>query len=314
MSGGGEGGDSPAAAPEEERRAFGPLIAATIAAPDLEAAVAAYTAHLGYEIRARGPVTIALAESWDLAGTTGMIYAVLGPVSGAAVYIRLVSAPENPDYQPLRTHGWASIELTVADVDGLADNLRDSPFTIIGEPHDLDFSDAIRAMQVRGPCNEVLLLTQIGEQDEFDVPRATVPVDQMFVAILATADLGAACAFYAETFGATASDPVDTAIWTLNDAFGLDRTTPQRIATVDLPGQSLIEIDQYPPGATERPTRAGHLPAGVSFASFAVPSLKPFEAQWLGRPVAFSDPPSRGRRSVMIRGASGELIELIEIP
>ena len=304
--------DAPAAAPEDERPAFGPLLAATIAAPDLEAATEAYTAHLGYEVRARGPVTVALGESWGLPGATGVGHVVLGPASGAAVDIRLVSAPERPDYQPLRTYGWASIELSVADVDGLARRLADSPFTIIGEPHDLDFSDSIRAMQVRGPCNEVLLLTQIGEQDKFDIPRAAVPVDQMFVAILATADLDAAAAFYAETFGAAASDPIDTAIWTLNDAFGLERTTRHRIATVPLPGQSLIEIDQYPPGATARPTPPGHLPSGVSFASFAVPSLRPFESQWLGAPVAFSDPPSRGRRSVMIRGGGGELIELIE--
>ncbi len=294
--------------------AFGPLLAATIAAPDLNAAADAYMIHLGYEVRGSGPVTAALAKSWDLPRAAGANQVVLGPSSRAAVEIRLVSTPANPDYQPLRTYGWASIELTVGDVDALALSLADSPFTIIGEPHDLDFSDVIRAMQVRGPCNEVLLLTQIGEQDKFDIPRATVPVDQMFVAILATADLDATCAFYAETFGTTASDPIDTAIWTLNDAFGLDRDTLQRIATVALPGQGLIEIDQYPAGATERPTPPGHLPPGISFASFAVPSLRPFESRWLGRPAAFfSDPPNRGRRSAMIRGASGELIELIEI-
>jgi catechol 2,3-dioxygenase-like lactoylglutathione lyase family enzyme len=303
------------AAPEEEARpAFGPLIVATIVAPDLEAAADAYTTYLGYEVRARGPITMLLAEAWDLPRAGGATQVVLGPANGAAVEIRLIGGPEHPDYEPLRTYGWASIELTVADVDALALTLKDSPFTIIGEPHDLDFSDAIRAMQVRGPCDEILLLTQIGEQDEFDVPRANVPVDKMFVAILAAADLDAAAAFYAENFGTTASDPIDTAIWTLNDAFGLERTTRHRIATIALPGQGLIEIDQYPKGATERTTPEGHLPAGIAFASFAVPSLRPFESQWLGTPNAFSAPPSRGRLSVMIRGAAGELIELIGTP
>ena len=144
--------DAPVAPEEEARPAFGPLIAATLVAPDLDAAAGAYTTCFGYEVRARGSITMLLAEAWTLPRSGGASQIVLGPANGAAVEIRLIGGPEHPDYEPLRTYGWASIELTVADVDALALTLKDSPFTIIGQPPDLDFSDAIRAMQLRGPC------------------------------------------------------------------------------------------------------------------------------------------------------------------
>ena len=62
---------------------------------------------------------------------------------------------------PYTTYGWSASELIVQDVDQLADDLADSPFEIIGPPKNLSFTDDIRAMQVLGPANEILYLTQV---------------------------------------------------------------------------------------------------------------------------------------------------------
>ena len=66
----------------------------------------------------------------------------------------------NPTTLHLKVSGWNAAELIVEDVDGLAVQLENSPFKIIGSPADLSFTKNIRAMQVMGPANEILYLTQ----------------------------------------------------------------------------------------------------------------------------------------------------------
>ena len=299
------------AAPRTEP-VLGGLFAATIAVADLESVIAAYTEYLGYTLRESGAVSAALADSWGAPAAAGSAQAILAPASEADVYLRMVETPAHADYRPLRTYGWASVELAVADVDDLARRLARSPFQILGEPHDLDFSDAIRAMQVKGPADEILLLTQfVRETPEFDVPPATVPVDQMFVAILASPDLDEANRFYAERLDAVGRQDYQTAIWILNDAFGFDRSTRHRLTTFQLP-KALIEIDQYPEGAVARNVVTGHLPPGVALVAFRTSNLDQLDLPWLAPPAVRPEAPYSGRRSATLLGAVGERIELVE--
>jgi hypothetical protein len=48
--------------------------------------------------------------------------------------------------------------------------------------------------------------------------------------------------------------------------------------------------------------------------SFTVPSLESFESQLLAAPRRLDDVPYAGRRVGVMRGPSGELLELIESP
>ena len=62
----------------------------------------------------------------------------------------------------MTTFGWNATELLVKDPDALAEQLvTGSAFRMIGPPKDLWAApDAPRAMQVKGPGNEVLYLTR----------------------------------------------------------------------------------------------------------------------------------------------------------
>src|SRR6056297_2479657 len=138
---------------------IGPIRCVTVTVPDLGHAVQTYRRYLGYE-----------------------------PCHDERL---------PPGYRPLTTWGWNAAELIVEDVDGLAAELEDSPFRIVGPPEDLSFSEAIRAMQVIGPAEEVLYLTMVKEPlPGFDLPRPACPVDRTFIVILGGTDMGAMQAFY----------------------------------------------------------------------------------------------------------------------
>jgi len=92
---------------------------ATISAPDLGACEEAYARHLGYELIERGTVDEALASSWGTPRQAGRRYLVMGPASGAQVFVRFIKSEPVPEYVPLRSFGWAALEITVQDADRL---------------------------------------------------------------------------------------------------------------------------------------------------------------------------------------------------
>jgi len=65
--------------------------------------------------------------------------AVLRPESGEATFLRLIEKSWVSMYKPLTSLGWNAIEIVVQDLEGLAKELANSPFKIIGEPRVLDF-------------------------------------------------------------------------------------------------------------------------------------------------------------------------------
>lgn len=293
---------------------LGRLVALTITVPDLSVAVDAYRRHLGYRLIESGYVPTVLAQSWAAPKSADSRFGLLTPENGDGVALRFVEGPVPEKYVPLRTFGWAAAELVVDGVDALATRLRVSPFEIIAPPADLAFGGgALRAMSARGPADEILIFTEIREAvGGFDLPQTADSVGRPFIAVLAAEDLDKARDFYRDKFLAPAGQTFETPIRPVNDSFGLGDDERHRMTTITIPGQSYIEIDQYPDMAAKRRGEAGYLLPGIALVTFEGHNFDDLPLYWLGEPTVLDMPPYRGRRQVTFYGGAGEMIELIE--
>jgi hypothetical protein len=128
-------------------------------------------------------------------------------------------------------------------------------------------------MQVIGPAGEVLYLTQVnGVVPPFDIPRARCPVDRLMIPVSSCLRRDEGLAVY-KKLGANKSWRVDTRIASVNKAHGLDVSMKHPVATVQLAGQSMVEIDQLGV-AKSRPPTAGRLPAGIAMVSFVFDNMR----------------------------------------
>ncbi len=295
-----------------------PIAGATVTAPDLDAAVAAYARHFGYRTVETGSVADSLAESWGCPASAGVAYALMQPESGAPCHVRFVKGAARTPSLPLRTYGWAALEIVVRDVDALAARLAGAPFEVIGPPADVTFSKRIRPMQVVGPSGEPVFLTMVKPEDPaapetapYDLHVAACEVDRIFILVFASSDIERTLALYRDAFGWTTGPVVGIDYKVLDRAFGTaGRKVP--ISTVQLGREVFLEIDQYPAEATARPREGGALAPGVSVATFFSPSLDRVNAPFLAPPRVQPGAFYAGRRSATIAGPDGELIELIE--
>jgi catechol 2,3-dioxygenase-like lactoylglutathione lyase family enzyme len=290
------------------------IVAVTIVVPDLPAAEAAYTTHLGYRVVARERVSQALAHAWAAPAMTGRAMLLMQPESGEPVYLRFVESPATPGYAALRTLGWNATEILVEDPDALAAKLADSPFRIIGPPRPLQFNPKVRAMQVIGPGGELLYLTRIppGGGSLFDLGSARTFVDRTFIVVVGGASMSALQAFYRDALGMKVTDATLSRVEVLNAAWHLDPEHQIPLAIAQFPKNFLVELDEYPPAAPPRPVRDGELPPGMAIVTFAVTDLAQTRATSLAGTARHPGAPYEGRRSMLVRGAAGELIELVE--
>jgi len=243
---------------------LGPALAATIITRGLDDSTGAYTRHLGQREHSRGPLggpEAARIGRPDLAGA---------PCAWLAneleePWLQLVQDARAETLEPFRRYGWLSLEIAVRDVDALAERLLDSPFEIIGPPRDLAMSDAIRAMQAVGPSGEVLYLTEVKRPvPPFELPFARCPVDRLFIPVVACPDREAALAHY-EGLSGNAGLRFDTQITVVSRALGLPETHPHPVATLQLSGDTLIEIDQV---ADLQPATANVRGTGIALVRF----------------------------------------------
>lgn len=215
---------------------------AVIICPDLAHACSAYVRYLDQVIFREEPLNVDFARKLGLTGMDAAPSAWLG-VAGQPPWLLLVQSAHAKVPAPFERAGWMALEIAVGDVDVLAPSLLGSPFRMIAEPKDLDFSDAIRAMQVHGPAGEVLYLTQIKRPvPPFRLPQTKLRVDGPFVAVLGCIDSGTASAFYLG-LGADRRLRFDTRLGALNNARGLAPETQHKVATVELIDGHLLEID-----------------------------------------------------------------------
>ena len=234
------------------------LRAATLVVPDPEAAAQRYVDWLGYRRVEQGRVDAELADSWGAPAMAGRAYVVCGPSSGAEVFLRFIEGGAPAPVPPLRTYGWAALEICVADTLKVAEQMAASPFEIIGPPRELDGMPEIFPMQVRGVDDEIVYLTQIRAQPAgVRLAQAQSLIDRLFILVMACSDLGATRRFFADTLGLALHPEVSLRYTMLSKAFDLPEETRHVIATSGHEIDTFLEFDQYPASATPRPQRPG---------------------------------------------------------
>jgi hypothetical protein len=260
--------------------AAGPILAATVAVPDLELGAAAYRALLDLEELASGE-------------REGARWRVLGPPGGGWGLIRLQEAVGAPRPAPFRTLGWAAIEILVADADATAERCRAvDGFQLLQAPASVGGTSALRALQASGPGGEGLYLTQVNAPArQFRLPALAEGRHRVFVVVAGTPDVEATRGHFESQLGASRVTDHPLPVKVLNQAYALPPGTLHRISTVQLAASTLIEIDEYPPAAEERPpgwcgvisvTFAGPRPEGLGVVSLPSRSEPPYSgaAAW----------------------------------
>lgn len=293
------------------------LRAATLSVADLSRTEALYRDWLDYETVEKGQLEAALAASWGAPASAGLPYVVMQPRSGATIFLRFVEDAPHPDYEPLKTYGWAAIEICVEDVLAVSARMTQSPFTIIGPPREIEGLPAIHPMQVQGPDGEIVYLTQIRHDlPAYDLPRATAPIDRMFIHVLACSDMKSSMAFAQDRLGFGFGREMDIVYTMLANAFAMPHERLFTIATGVHQRDVFLEFDQMPPQATPRPCHKGRLPPGIAISTLILPDF----ATRIGRlgPWCIAPPAPRqgpvygGRMAATLRGPDGTLFEVVE--
>jgi catechol 2,3-dioxygenase-like lactoylglutathione lyase family enzyme len=294
------------------------ILAVTLSVPDLPAMEQAYAEWLGYRTVERGLVSRDIAQGWGAPLAEGRRFVLMQPVSGEPTYLRLVQGPATPGYAVMKTHGWNANEILVEDPDALAAKFAGagSPFRVVGPPRPLGTNPKIRAMQALGPAGELSYFTRLPPEGGSVFVKASARsfVDRTFIVVLGGPSMAAMRRFYEETLGIPVSEPVPARINVIQDAWGLPRDYETPLAIVKFSTAFVIELDEYPVAATPRPRREGDLPPGIAIVTFAVKSLDARSLAFVAPPAARAGQPYAGRRSAVLVGAAGEMIELVEAP
>ncbi|MFV3126667.1 hypothetical protein [Niveispirillum sp. KHB5.9] len=289
------------------------LRAATLTVADPEATATRYGQWLDYSIVERGILPVGLATAWGCPDSAGRAYIIMRPASGAAVFLRFVAGDPVPDYRPLRTFGWAALEICVQDVMKVNERMLESPFQIIGPPRRNDGLPTIHPMQVRGPDGEIVYLTQINSDlPAFDLPRADSLIDKLFILVMACSDMVASIDWFGTAVGLPLGERLDIPYTMLSAAFGLPAEHKHTISTIVHDRDIFLELDQYPPAATPRPAHAGQLPPGIAICTLSHPDLSMVRGDWITPPVRRDGPLYDGRLTGTLTAPDGTLLELVQ--
>jgi len=186
--------------------------------------------------------------------------------------------------------------------------LENSPFKIIGAPADLSFTKDIRAMQVLGPADEILYLTQFKKiVPQFDSPKPRCFVDQTFIVVLAGKSLDEMQDYFHNNFGLAKATIIESRIRSISRVFNFPADTKYKAAALALKDQSMIELDELPKEGNNRFSLDGYLPAGIAMVSF----LHYASGEKLKNTYHSNLPSHESRLCSVQKGTTNELIELI---
>lgn len=290
------------------------LRAATLSVTDPEASAARYAEWLDYGVVERGILSTDLASAWGAPASAGRAYVIARPASGAAVFLRFVAGDPVPAYRPLRTHGWAALEICVTDVMKVNERMLESPFEIIGPPRRNDGLPTIHPMQVKGPDGEIVYLTQINNDlPAFDLARADSLIDKLFILVLACSDMETSIDWFGKAIGLPLGERLDIPYTMLSKAFDMPADHKHRISTIVHGRDLFLELDQYPPAATPRPAHAGQLPPGIAICTLSHPDLSAVRGDWITPPVHRGGPVYGGQLTGTLRAPDGTLVELVQL-
>ena len=279
---------------------MGPVALCTLIGTDGERLAAAYTGWLHQTISACGELDGDTAMALGYPQLAGHRQWLLSNPRGRQ-WLQIIEDPQATPRDSLATFGWLAMEMLVEDVDQLADGLADSPFELLRPPADLDVSDRIRACQARGPAGEILYLTQVkGDVPPFDLPPCQAAVDHLFIPVLSTPSRDRSLAQYAGISG-NEGISFDTRITVINQARGFDLERRHPVATLQLAGQALIEIDQI----ADTGEAPGGVNSGVANIAFYCASKGGENASLL------TEGPFAGHRVEGQEGCAGERFTLV---
>lgn len=282
----------------------------TLVVPDIGRTVDAYSRFLYASPLEEGAVSEAQARLWGKPRLAGCPLVTLQSPSGFP-WLRVVGCPGVLPARPFLELGWLALEVLVADVEALSRALTDSPFEIVRKSLNRTGAAGVRVMQVVGPAGEVLYLTELEEAAApFNIEPATCPVDRLFNPVSACLRRDEALAIFRK-LGAQRSWRYDSRLLSINRAHGLDASVKHPIATVQLAGQSSVEINQLGLARSRRLSE-GLLPAGIAIVSFVLNNLDNMGLRPVSPPQVLDGALYRGQRVAVCRGAAGELLELIE--
>ena len=287
---------------------LGKITAVTITTSDLNRMVEVYEKFLKYRVTKTGQITTEESSAWNADLLTNKDYVVVQPEKSDDFSFRFIQQPDQSNYIAFKSTGWNAAELIVEDVDGLAVELEKSPFKIIGTPADLSFTKDIRAMQVLGPANEILYLTQFKKNvPRFDSPKPRCSVDQTFIVVLAGKYLDEMQNYFYENFGLAKATIIESRIRSISRVFNYPEDTKYKAAALALKDQSMIELDELPKEGNNRFSIDGYLPAGIAMVSFLY-----YESPETSKNTYPSNLPFHESVLCSVQtGSNNELIELI---
>jgi catechol 2,3-dioxygenase-like lactoylglutathione lyase family enzyme len=289
------------------------LSCATHVVADLDAAISRYAEWMDYAVVERGVVAADLAAAWAAPASAGRGYVLMQPASGAEVFLRFVEGDPVAEYLPIRSLGWAAIELCVTDVNAVHERMKASPFDVIGEPKLLDGFSTVTPMQVRGADLETVYLTQINQPGPgTGLPEPESLIDRPFIMVLACPDLERSMEWVKTVLGLPMIDPVSINYSMISMSFGLPEGEKVALSTARGGAHVFLELDQYPAAAIERPKHPGALPPGVAITTMLHPDFARLEGHWASPPVAREGVLYAGRRSGVLLTPEGALLEVIE--
>lgn len=289
------------------------LRGATVTVASLDRSIELYTHYLNYRLIETGSVDSDIAESWQAPGVIGHAYAVLQPASGREIYLRFVEQEPMPGFRALRTYGWNAIELCVTDVMEVYARLKDSPFEIIGPPRENPGLANIHPMQIKGPDEEVVFLTQINaDTPPYKLPRAQSLIDQVFIMVIGCSDMAAATSWFETNLSLERGEDLKIAYTMLAKAYGKDLSTQYQLTTLMHDFDVFLEVDQYPAEATERHKQNGMLPPGCAITTFWHPEFDLIQRAQSNPVQTHAGVLYDGGKSILLEGPDGALVEVVE--
>ena len=273
-------------------------VLASVITGDLRASVDVYENLLGYKLIEYSDISSELATHWGEPRLANCKSAILGPASGAEIYIRFLEVRDAAPVEP--GAGWFALELCVKDVEQLYDQfLKSGQFKPFAPPKPLTFTDKVYPMQCRGPSGEIIYFNQTkGNLPEVDLPIAKSAVDHLFITILTASDIDRSIEFFANLLNMDVLENHEIPYKTLNRTFELPLEQTHKLTTLGRGRRVSLEINQCP---VSKPAQQS-LTKGIWMMSFSVDTVE--EGLKVYKTKA-------GYQSFIKSGPDGEKIELI---
>lgn len=259
----------------DQRESLGPIIEATVIVPRLEASIRAYTQGFGWGVT-EPPAMLATSAAALVDGRLeGHPFAILCPPPGSASPggVRLIEVEGVEPIEPLMTHGWSALEVSVLDVEAATARAQKAGWRVLFKPVVLGGGKLpLVAAQLAGPSGECVYLTQIlGHVAGFDLPTPVSEVDGIFIVVLGCSSLENSRTVIEERFAVERVSDRELPVRVVNQQYGYPMDTVHRISSLQLSGRTCIEVDQLPADAAPRISPGG-ISAGILSVALEVSS------------------------------------------